>query len=435
MRAPLAAEFRPMLAPLAIILAAALALWLGPSLPPSLAGLKEFGAYFVLLAGAGVSLWFNRGRAFVAAASLLAAYTGYRYGLTLGIDSFAARAVYTAAVVLVPLNILVALLLPERGVSYHGDYRWLFIAAGELLFVAWVASSGRNALSGVAWQEMLEHWLLRSPPAPFLGRLLFCAAFTIAAWRAWAPHFHKHGGPVSPIAAGQAGALVAFFIACEWARNEAAFGVFSTAAGAILLVAMLQESHRLAFNDELTGLPGRRALLEAMAGLGPRYVLAMGDVDHFKSFNDTHGHDIGDQVLKLVAARLAEVDGGGRAFRYGGEEFTVLFTDATLEEAMPHLEDIRASVAAYRMAVRGENRPKAREQGEKLRVQAAAFGRGADPEDSQPPDKILSVTISIGAAEPPGAGSEHAVTPAAVLKAADEALYRAKRGGRNRVSR
>jgi len=310
-------------------------------------------------------------------------------------------------VVLVPLNILVALLLPERGVSYHGDYRWLFIGLGEVLLVAWIASSGRNALSGVAWQEMLEHWLLRSPPAPFLGRLLFCAAFTAAIWRAWP----KKGGPVSPIAVGQAGALVAFFIACEWARSEAAFGVFSAAAGA---------SHRLAFNDELTGLPGRRALQEAMAGLGPRYVLAMGDVDHFKSFNDTHGHDIGDQVLKLVAARLAEVEGGGRAFRYGGEEFTVLFDDASLEEVLPHLEAIRASVEAYRMAVRGEDRPKEREQGEKLRAP-----------DSQLPEKMLSVTISIGAAEPAGEGA----TPVQVLRAADEALYRAKRGGRNRVSR
>jgi len=228
---------------------------------------------------------------------------------------------------------------------------------------------------------------------------------------------------VSPIAVGQAGALAAFFIGCEWAANQAVFGVFTAAAGVILIVAMLQESHRLAFNDELTGLPGRRALQEAMAGLGPNYVLAMADVDHFKSFNDTHGHDTGDQVLKLVAARLAEVDGGGRAFRYGGEEFTVLFADATLEEAMPHLEDIRASVAAYRMAVRGENRPKAREQGEKL--------RGPDTEELQAPEKLLSVTISIGGASP----GEEAGTPAQVLKAADEALYRAKRGGRNRVSK
>ena len=427
MRAALPAEYRPLVAPAAILGAAALALWIGPGLPPSLAGLKEAGAYFVLLAGAAIGLWFNRGRAFVAAASLLIAYAGYRVALDFGAGSFAARAVYTSIVVLVPLNILVALLLPERGVSYHGDYRWLFIVAGEILLVAWIASSGRSALSGMAWQDMIEHWLLRSPPAPFLGRLLFCAAFTAAVWRALPAGFPGKDGPVSPIAVGQAGALVAFLVACEWPGSQAVFGVFSAAAGAILVVAMLQESHRLAFNDELTGLPGRRALLEAMAGLGPRYVIAMVDVDHFKSFNDTHGHDIGDQVLKLVAARLAEVEGGGRAFRYGGEEFTVLFADTTLEQAMRHLDAIRASVASYRMAARGEDRPKAKEQGEKLRAAGA--------EDSQPPEKILSVTVSVGGAAPGDRGSEHTLTPAQVLKAADEALYRAKRAGRNRVSR
>jgi diguanylate cyclase (GGDEF)-like protein len=425
-RVQLAAEYRPVIAPVAIMAAVTLALWFGPSLPPTLAGLKEAGAYFVLLAAAGMSLWFNRGRAFVAAVSLFIAYAGYRLALDLGADSFPVRAVYTAAVVLVPLNILVALLLPERGVSYHGDYRWLFIVAGEILLVLWIASSGRNALSGAAWQEMLEHWLLRSPPAPFVGRLLFCAAFTAAVWRAWPPRSPRQelaGVPVSPLAVGNAGALVAFFIGCESARNEAVFGVFTAAAGAILVVSMLQESHRLAFNDELTGLPGRRALLEAMAGLGPRYAIAMADVDHFKSFNDTHGHDIGDQVLKLVAARLAEVEGRGRAFRYGGEEFTVLFTDLSLEEALPHLEAIRASIEGYRMAVRGEDRPKKKEEGEKRRISI--------DEDSRPAEKILSVTVSIGAAAPRGED----VPPAQVLKAADEALYRAKKGGRNRISR
>jgi diguanylate cyclase (GGDEF)-like protein len=414
--------------PLAVIVGAGAALWAGPALPPSVAGLKEIGPYFVLLAAAAMSLWFNRGRVFVAAASLLLAYAGYRFALDFGAASFTARAVYTAAAVLVPLNMLVALALPERGVSYHGDHRWLLIAAGEILLVTWIAASGRSALSGAAWQHMLEHWLLRSPGGaglgpPLLGRLLFCAAFAAAAWRAWAPHFRKLGGPVSPLEVGTAGALAAFFIACEWGGNPGVFGVYTAAAGAILIVSKLQESHRLAFRDELTGLPGRRALQEAIAGLGPRYTLAMGDVDHFKSFNDTHGHDIGDQVLKLVAARLAEVEGGGRAFRYGGEEFTVLFPNLSIDEALPHLEAVRAAIEAYQMAVRGDDRPKAREEGEKR--------RGTGDDDLPAPDQLLSVTISIGVAEP----DVKATTPAQVMKAADEALYRAKRGGRNRVSR
>jgi GGDEF domain-containing protein len=143
----------------------------------------------------------------------------------------------------------------------------------------------------------------------------------------------------------------------------------------------------------------------------------MVDVDHFKKFNDTHGHDIGDQVLKLVGARLAEVGGGGIAYRYGGEEFSVLFPGTRLEDALPHLEAIRGSIESYRMAVRSPDRPKTVEHGAKRR------GEGA-------PEKHLSVTVSIGACAP----GKKAKTPAQVIKAADEALYRAKQGGRNRVS-
>jgi diguanylate cyclase (GGDEF)-like protein len=187
----------------------------------------------------------------------------------------------------------------------------------------------------------------------------------------------------------------------------------------MLIVALLQESHQLAFRDELTGLLGRRALEERFRGLGQRYALAMVDVDHFKKFNDTHGHDVGDQVLKLVARRLAQVGGGGIAYRYGGEEFSVLFPDSDAREAAPHLEAIRGEIERYRMAVRGEDRPKNPNPDDSLKLRI-----------NKPAQKTLSVTVSIGVAAPGGKRR----TPAQVLKAADEALYRAKQGGRNRLS-
>jgi diguanylate cyclase (GGDEF)-like protein len=215
-----------------------------------------------------------------------------------------------------------------------------------------------------------------------------------------------------------AGTLVAFFIACEWAATLTVFDAFMTAAGAIMLVSLLQESHRLAFRDELTGLPSRRALEERLHALGPVHAIAMVDVDHFKKLNDTHGHGIGDQVLKLVAARLAEIDGGGKAYRYGGEEFCLLFDNCTLDQALPHIEKIRADIAAYQMAVRRDDRPADKEAGATLRR-------------THRPDKTLSATVSMGVAEP----DFPRATPAEVLRAADKALYRAKEGGRNQVCR
>jgi diguanylate cyclase (GGDEF)-like protein len=400
-------ELRPALAPAAVLAATALAVWLGPSLPDSLAGLRTLGPYAVLVLAAAFALRFNRGRALILLGSLLAAYAGYRYAQGLG--GFAEKAVYTALVVLVPLNALVAMSLPERGVIYHGSYRWLVLLGGEALLILWIAAAGRSELSGLAWQGVLEHWLFRSPPTPLVGRVLFGAAFAAAVWRAWPKH--------TPLDIGLAASLLAFFIAAEWAASPSVFGAFLSAAGAVVLVAFVQESHRLAFRDELTGLPGRRALEEQLRALGPSYTIAMVDVDHFKKFNDTHGHDIGDQVLKLVAARLAEVGGGGTAFRYGGEEFSLLFPGRGVKEALPFLESTRESVERYKMAVRGTERPRQQEAGIRRRGDSV-------------PTKRLSVTVSMGAAEP----EVERQPPAQVLKAADEALYRAKKGGRNRVS-
>jgi diguanylate cyclase (GGDEF)-like protein len=400
-------DLRPAAAPAAILLLAALAAAFGPSPPKSLEGMRELGPYIVLAIGVAFALHFNRGRALIILASLFAAYAGYQYALTLG--GFAQKAVYTALVVIVPVNALAAMALPERGVLYYGSYRWAVLIGAEALLVLWIAAAGRSDLSGLAWQGLLDHWLFRSPPTPLAGRLVFGAAFVAAVWRAWPKH--------SPLDIGIAAALAAFFIAAEWAQSPNVFGMFMSAAGVIVLIAFVQESHRLAFRDELTGLPGRRALDERLRALGPRYVIAMADVDHFKGFNDTHGHDIGDQVLKLVAARLAEGGGGGEAFRYGGEEFTVLYRDKTLKEALPHLEALRAAVERYKMAMRGDERPRKQEAGIRRRGDSI-------------PTKVLSVTISIGGAEP----GEEAHTPQQVLKAADEALYRAKKGGRNRVS-
>ncbi len=408
---------RPVAVPAVILLTAALALAAGAKLPYSLSGLTVVGPSVVLLLGVAISAWFNRGRALIMLASLLAAFAGYSLAQELGAKSFAVQAVTTAFAMLVPLNVLLALLLPDGGVRQHRNYRWLLLGLAEVLIVIWIANAGRSDLSGTAWRDVLDHRLLRSPPTPLVARVMIAAAFVTALAKAWPrPGPKELRKEPRPIDVGIASALVAFFLACEWMEVRGGFSAFMSAAGVMLLAAVLQESHRLAFRDELTNLPSRRALEERLAGLGPSYAIAMIDVDHFKQFNDAHGHHVGDQVLKLVAARLARIEGGGVSYRYGGEEFCVLFSERSLEQALPHLEQLRKDIEDYRIAVRGGDRPRERETGTRLRA-------------ARSPEKTLSVTVSIGAAE----RDDTLIRPILVIRAADEALYRAKHAGRNRV--
>jgi diguanylate cyclase (GGDEF)-like protein len=407
---------RPLLAPLTILIGTALLLAAAPSLPPSLSAIGPVLPWIAMLTGVGLSVLFNRGRTFIAFLSLLAAYAGIELARSAGAQGFPVIAVYTAVTILVPANILFALVYAERGVYQHRNYRWWLIAVAETVAVSWVASAGTNPLSGTAWKGLLGHWLLVGPPTPALGRLMIAAALVAAVWRAWPePPAHKP----RPLDVGMASLVVAFFIACEWFSSPGAFSAFIAAAAILLLMALMQESHRLAFHDELTGLPGRRALEERLPGLGPVCAMAMIDVDHFKQFNDTHGHATGDQVLRLVAARLAMVQGGGTAYRYGGEEFAVLFPGRSVDQAFGALEELRAAIEGYRMKVRSDDRPRDSESGSQQRN---------DGDASQ--YKVLSVTVSIGVAQrEPGLNAAHA------LRLADQALYRAKQAGRNRVSR
>ena len=104
-----------------------------------------------------------------------------------------------------------------------------------------------------------------------------------------------------------------------------------------------------------------------------------------RSFNDTHGHDVGDEVLKLVASRLRKVTGGGKAYRYGGEEFTVVFPGKTVEECLPHLEALRLAVENYPLQLRDKHsRPGDAREGRQRR----AGGKSSS----------VSVTMSIGVA-------------------------------------
>lgn len=357
----------------------------------------------ILLALAFLFGWrFNRSRLFFGILLLFLAERLLASGAEAG--GLAVRAASWLLALFLPLNFLFLGLIRERGLfTALGGCRLLAIGvqAGIVGYLA--LAEPRPVLAGMATAELaLPFGLFLSVPVA-LGLL---AAAGAILWRFVRNRDALDQGLLWALVAGSA-ALVS--------RGPLASYYFAV-AGLILLVAALESAHGMAFRDELTGLPGRRALNEAMLHLRGQYSVAMVDVDHFKKFNDQYGHDIGDQVLQMVAGKLRQVRGGGRAFRYGGEEFTILFPGKGRAEALPHLEEVREKVEAARFRLRDAKRSSRKSK----------TSRGK----SKRSGKSVAVTVSIGVAERQK-GKAHTEL---AIRAADKALYRAKEGGRNRVS-
>lgn len=356
-----------------------------PSLPYLLGGL-------VVLLG-----WhFNSGRSLLAGLLILLTDLGLRQSA--GADSSLQQQLL---LLLVPFNLALVAWYPERGL----------LSTTALLRMGWIGLQLTAAMTLVQYHpQQLQHWLQIQPqylpqlPVPLLIIASLSLSMTALLIRMMTRHDRFN-----------AYLLITGIVCCGVVLQPVSSRELSlvvSVAMALWLFGLFRHSHSLAYLDDLTGLPGRRALNEHIMRLSRNHCLAMLDVDHFKKFNDTYGHDIGDQVLKLVATKLSQVR-LGKAYRYGGEEFCVVFAGRSLEQTLEPLEELRQAIEDAQLQLRSGQRPKDNKTGRKR--------RGA----SNTPSNSVSVTISIGVAEYQSKTN--------TLKAADKALYKAKDSGRNRV--
>jgi GGDEF domain-containing protein len=413
---------RSLLIPGGLLLLAAAVVLQGGFLSASAPALDFY--YYSVFAAAVLLGWrFHSSRVVFALAVLLLAHRAVEFfAAGHGISAGPGRVAFEAVAFLLPLNFVVLSWIRERGFAVPAIASRLGLLFVESVFVAVICRSGDAAGPAFLRLALLDrHWFLWTRiPQPAL--LAFALAFAVLLAR-----FLLYRKPVE---SGLLWSLAATFLALQAGGVGKIAGAYLATGGLILATSIIENSYLLAYHDELTALPARRAFNDALLRLEEPYAIAVVDIDHFKNFNDTYGHETGDQVLRLVAARLAHVTGNGQAFRVGGEEFCILFPGKLAKEAVPHLELLRTTIEEATFLVRsGRDRRRYPARGRDRRMtprrKLARMARTPSPGVRAE----LGVTVSIGVAEP----AARLQDVEQVIRAADKALYRAKQAGRNRV--
>lgn len=386
--------------------------WLASILPA-----VGFLNYAILAVGLLLAWRFHSSRAFFALLALLLAQQAILYCSGGHIPlAGPGRAAFEAVSLLLPLNFILISLMSESGLSWAQ-----MIPIGLMFFIqsVSVAIFCRDSPA----PAHAAHRGVTSLPLPDYAWMAFAAAVLLLLIRFF--WLRK------PLDSGLLWSLAGFFLALHFgAVGHIATTYFSVSALSLAL-AIIETSYLLAYHDELTSLPSRRAFNDAVANLQAPYSIAMVDIDHFKRCNDTYGHDTGDQVLQLVASRLAAVTGGGQAFRCGGEEFAIVFKGRTTADVVDDLERLRARIEASSFLIRSSPDRRHTPRGPDRRNLKGRTRPGHAIRRLTRVQSLgqISVTVSIGVAT----GAEADAAPDAVIQAADKALYRAKSAGRNRV--
>lgn len=365
--------------------------------------------YALLATLVALSIYYNRARLFVLSVSVALLYYLIQTYLQASLSKPDILFIYSLICIQFPILLSHLLFIKERGLLNRFGFLYCLLLPFNFL-VAWYLLSYESE----GLMTFVQNWAMVKPldgyVMSFFSTIIFLMVFLTGVYR-----IEKQ---TDEFAARLLPVLIFSFVTLAFLGLEGISVCMFLAIPICLLMGVMETSYDMAFRDDLTGLLGRRALNERMKGLSRRYVIAMMDVDHFKKFNDTHGHDIGDEVLKMVAKQISAVGGGGTAYRYGGEEFSVIFAGKDIDYCEEYLEEVRENIEQYRMTIRNSGqRPDKEESGRERR------GRRSKARN----ETSVSVTISIGMAEP----DEDNTSPEQVLKAADTALYKAKKKGRN----
>ncbi len=353
-------------------------------------------AFFALV----LSVWFQHSRVFYAIAIIL-----FTMSVISSESSLNQRALINGISLLIPVCFTILAVVEERGIiSKSGIIKGLvfIILTGFIMVDAGTVHPGLAGLK--PYRFVLEEKGIIGIPGLSVFLFIICLCILLVRFLFFS----------SMMDMAFTGSALGCFIILHFSDYPDILSVFFSAVFLIFIVALFEASYSLAFHDTLTGILSRRAMEQEILRLGSKYTIAMVDIDYFKRVNDTYGHQVGDDVLKMVASLIDKNVYGGKVFRYGGEEFAVIFSRKSAKEVVNQLDRLRMNIEKRPLIIRGADRPKKKPKRKSTRQKGT--GR-------------VRITVSIGVAEK----TDNMQSALEVIEAADKSLYKAKRNGRNCV--
>ena len=380
-----------------------------PIFEESVTFLFRYFNYLALIAIGILGLKLNQTRILITVAVL----TGM-YHFSLAPNSFAVAGItstryFELISMAFPLSVGMMFLMRERRIlSLSFIYKILATLAPFLFFAIWISEFYPSYIQAVYFHFIQAIDALEVPQLAFIS-ILVLLIVTIT----------KRLDKAFPFLLSSLIALIPLYTACHigmdldfpMAGRIALITLSYTSIAAIYSYTIFNMYWQRVYIDELTQIPNRRALDEMLNSLSGKYTIGMMDIDHFKKFNDTYGHDAGDDVLRVVGSAMSDNTKKAKVFRYGGEEFTAVFLGLDAEEAFSYADTARDKLAKRDFFIRqGSERDKKNR------------GKTDDTKKTK-----VQITVSMGLAQ---SGDK---TPEEVIKDADKALYSAKEAGRNCV--
>ncbi len=363
--------------------------------PNNILAVIHYLPYVVIVFGIFISVFLNRFLPILLLAFILLLNLTIAHYLpssvNINLSSLSSIVLLAILSLLLPINIILWSFLPEKGVkniAYNLFLSSLFLSQIVIIYYV-MYFLPINFIEFLGNKAILQYTTI-----PVIAVVLIIVSWLLIVAK------NSYLGNVKVLDETIIFVLLLIVFALHSVDIPFVFTWLSAIAALLIVIAIIFDSHKIAYTDQLTGLASRRAMFESFLSLGKKYSIAMMDIDHFKKFNDTYGHDVGDKVLIAVAHELSRIS-VGKVYRYGGEEFTIIFARKTALQVEQALEQVRINIENLDLNITKKGTKNTKQH----------------------------VTVSFGLSEKT-IKHKH---PTDVMKIADEALYKAKKAGRNKI--